>query len=239
VARVRAIPPGLAESAEARFLEGRWRAELGDLTGAAIAFGRLRDAVELVIPLDAERAASLAAMLVEAADVEERDRGDVHAAQRDLGLALRLRPRDGALASRFRHVAALVARTAPAAAVPATSAPAAAPPDSVLPAIETTPPDQSEADDEQLAQTLTDRLRADPRDHASAMRLAGALERLGRDLDLLALLSARLDEGDPDERREVAPLRREVLLRLAREAREAGRASEGELYEMMAASDPE
>ena len=35
------------------------------------------------------------------------------------------------------------------------------------------------------------------------MALAGALERLGRDMDLLALLSARLDEGDPDERDEV------------------------------------
>ena len=94
-----------------------------------------------------------------------------------------------------------------------------------------------EADDERLVQELTDRLRGDPRDHATAMALAGALERLGRDLDLLALLSARLDEGDEDERREVTPLRRAVLLRLAREARDAGRASEGELYEMMAGSE--
>ncbi len=69
------------------------------------------------------------------------------------------------------------------------------------------------------------------------MKLARVLARLGRDLDLLSLLSARLDEGSPEERREVAPLRREVLLRLAHEARAAGRDSEGELYEMMAASD--
>ncbi len=45
-----------------------------------------------------------------------------------------------------------------------------------------------EALDEQRAQDLTDRLRANPRDHASAMELADVLERLGRDLDLLALL---------------------------------------------------
>ncbi len=134
VARVRAIPPGLVESAEARFLEGRWRAELGDLAGAALAFGRLRDAVELVAPAGADRAASLAALLAEAAEIEERDRGDAHAAQRDLGLALRLRPRDGSLAARFRRVAALVTRTAPAAPVPVApaahaGAPAAPPPE--------------------------------------------------------------------------------------------------------------
>src|SRR4029077_7960964 len=77
-----------------------------------IAFGRLRDAVELLAPEDADRAAALAAMLAEAAEIEERERGDVHAAQRSLGLALRLRPRAGGIASRFRRVAGLVARTA-------------------------------------------------------------------------------------------------------------------------------
>jgi hypothetical protein len=72
---------------------------------------------------------------------------------------------------------------------------------------------------------------------AVPMELAGLLERLGRDMDLLALLSARMDEGDLEAQREVAPLRRAVLLRLAREARAAGRDSEGELYEMMAAPE--
>ncbi len=236
VARVRAIPPGLAESAEARFLEGRWRAELGDLAGSAIALGRLRDAIALLVPSTPDNAAGLAAMLVEAAEIEERERGDVHAAQLSLGLALRLRPRDPGVAARFRRVAALVVGTAPrqpppAAPEPSPPAPVEAPPQQPE---EQAPRD--EADDEQSVQQLTDRLRGNPRDHATAMALAGALTRLGRDLHLLALLSARLDEGDPDERREVAPLRRAALLRLAHEAREAGRASEGELYEMMAAS---
>ncbi len=181
VARVRAIPPGLARSAEARFLEGRWRAELGDLAGSAIAFGRLRDAVELVAPLDADGAAALAAMLAEAADLEERERGDVHAAQRSLGLALRLRPRDPGLAARFRRVAALVVGAAPSARAPEPPPP---PPPTPPPpvAVEDEGADHDEADDEQRVQSLTDRLRADPHDHASAMALAGALERLGRDL---------------------------------------------------------
>ena len=83
---------------------------------------------------------------------------------------------------------------------------------------------------------LTDRVRADPHDHASAMKLAGALERLGRDMDSVGLYSARMDEGDDAERREVAPLRRAVLLRLAAAARAAGRDGEADLYEMMAAA---
>jgi hypothetical protein len=56
-------------------------------------------------------------------------------------------------------------------------------------------------------------------------------------MDLLALLSARMEEGDDEARAEVAPLRRAVLLRLAAGARAEGRASEAELYEMMADAD--
>ena len=241
VARVRAIPPGLAESPEARFLEGRWRAELGDLAGAAVAFGRLRDAVELLAPIDPDHAASLAAMLSEAADVEEIERGDLHAAQRDLGLALRLRPRDASprrpLPPRGRP-GRPPRRPGAGGGAPPLPRPRPsrkpAPPARLPRHRAAPPPEHDPAEDEQLAQELTDRLRGNPRDHATAMELAGALERLGRDLDLLALLSARLDEGDDEERREVAPLRRAVLLRLAGEARAAGRPSEGELYEMMA-----
>ena len=261
VARVRAIPPGLPESFEARFLEGRWRAELGDLAGASLAFGRLRDAVDLAPELDADRRSSIAAMLVEAAAIEERERSDYHATQRLLGLALRLRPRDRAVAAEFRRVATLalspVAALAPtprAAWAPATRTPHAPPsvispipppiafepdePDEPDEPIDLDEPTDTSAEDEALAQKLTDRLRGDPDDHAIAMELAAVLERLGRDLDLLSLLSARMDEGDDDARAEVAPLRRAVLLRLARAARDEGRASEAELYEMMADQEP-
>jgi hypothetical protein len=88
-------------------------------------------------------------------------------------------------------------------------------------------------DDEHLAERLADRLRADPTDQGVAMALADVLERLGRDLDLLALLSARLEGGDEPVRQEVAPRRRDVLVRLARRARAEGRDSEAELYEML------
>ncbi|MFT3766894.1 MAG: hypothetical protein QM820_15455 [Minicystis sp.] len=293
IARVRAIPPGLVESAAARFYEGRWRADLGDLAGAEIAFGRLRDAVELSPPPDPD---GVATMLAEAAEVEEHERADLHAAQQSLGLALRLRPHDRRLAASFRRVATLVSQgtrsvvaaappaiapapvvveawpgTLPVAAAPQPVAvvpaarvapppapPVAAPPVAAAPiAPSPTPPPVAvapsapplmevafdddatpdQAEEEALAQRLTERLRADPGDHATAMELAQVLARLGRDLNLLALLSARMEEGDDDVRREVAPLRREVLLRLAQQARDAGRASEAELYEMMAASE--
>ncbi len=247
VARARAVPPGLAESFEARFLEGRWRAELGDLAGASLAFGRLRDAVDISADLDVDRRAAVAAMLVEAAAIEERERADHHAAQRLLGLALRLRPRDRAVAAEFRRVAAL-AQPAPRVVAPPPPAPIETEIEieiepEIEPEVDVEPapdaPYDAEAQDDALAQQLTDRLRGNPDDHATAMELAAVLERLGRDLDLLALLSARMDEGDDDTRFEVAPLRRDVLLRLGRTARTEGRASEAELYEMMADQEPE
>jgi tetratricopeptide (TPR) repeat protein len=244
VARARAVPPGLPESFEARLLEGRWRAELGDLAGASLAFGRLRDAVDLAPDLDPDRRSAVAALLVEAAAIEERERVDHHAAQRLLGLALRLRPRDRAVAAEFRRVAALAQRPVAAPVIQPVSRPIERkieiePEPEIEPALEPEELHDAEAEDDALAQTLTDRLRGNPDDHATAMELAVVLERLGRDLDLLALLSARMDEGDDDTRFEVSPLRREVLLRLARTARNEGRASEAELYEMMANQEPE
>ncbi len=95
--------------------------------------------------------------------------------------------------------------------------------------------DSALAEDEALAERLSDRLRGNPRDRATVLALADVLDRLGRDLELFALLSARMDEGDADERRALAPARRAVLARLAERARNAGNSSEAELYEMMLA----
>src|SRR5262249_54177206 len=88
-------------------------------------------------------------------------------------------------------------------------------------------------DDETVVDRLTDRLRADPNDNETAIALADALERLGRDLDLLALVSARIEEGDEAARAAFEPRRRGVLVRLAGQAREAGRTDEAALYESM------
>ncbi|WP_437631264.1 tetratricopeptide repeat protein [Sorangium sp. So ce854] len=321
VARARAVPPGEPEALEARLLEGRWCAELGDLGGATVALGRLRDAVELALQGRAAAdpatgrgaplgdAAAVAAMLAEAAEIEERSRGDLLAAQRHLGLALRLRPRDAGVLASFRRVSAELAprpvsspagsssgasprrplateerievhvpaprrRTLPPEPVLIAPAPAVAPvvprppaapapiePGLIeeLPTLDNAdtstelnapvPPSVTLAegqspfarglglDDELLADRLADRLRADPADHGVAMALADVLARLGRDLDLLALLSARMEEGDDAVRHEVAPRRRDVLARLAARARREGRDAEAELYEMLLHAD--
>ena len=89
------------------------------------------------------------------------------------------------------------------------------------------------AEDEALADRLASQLRADPRNRATVLALCDVLDRLGRDLELFALVSARIDEGDDDERRALLPVRRAVLSRLASRARAAGNHSEAELYEMM------
>jgi hypothetical protein len=107
------------------------------------------------------------------------------------------------------------------------------------PAVDYTPqPGPVGEDDEMLADRLADKLRADPTDHAIALALAAVLERLGRDMELLALLSARMEEGDDHVRRELMPIRRACLERLAAAARAAGRAEEASLYVTLAlASD--
>ncbi|MEJ7735187.1 MAG: hypothetical protein WKG00_39130, partial [Polyangiaceae bacterium] len=280
IARARRVPPGHSATAEARLLEGRWRAQLGDLAGAAQAFGQLRAAVELRSgqAMIADEAAQLAALLLEAATIEEEQRDDPAAAQLGLALAMRLRPRDRSIGAAFRRVAAARvsgARTAagdrltvaapPATERPTVSAPAVAEgelathrPDAddetrafeafAVTTGEETPhaPDAALADvdleveadagspeDEALVQRLSERLRADPGDEVAVLELADALARLGRDMELLALLSARIEEGGGASDAELRQRRSEVLGRLAEGARAAGRADEASLYESM------
>lgn len=249
IARVRTILPGQTLTPEARLLEGRWRAELGDLAGASLAFARLREAIEAAFPQDADRAAALAAMLVEAADVEENARGDLRAAQRHLGVALRLRPRDRAVNVAFRRVSTELGRAVPL--MPQREdtrpheheddeeprahtrrSPTPVPPSEPVSSGESQAHDE---DDEALVDQLTERLRGNPDDHEIARRLAAALGRLGRDMDLLALVSTRIEDGTPEIVQEFWPIRQQVLLRLAATARAEGRASEAELYEQMSA----
>ncbi len=418
IARVRGVPASAPEAAEARLLEARWRAELGDLAGAGLAIGRLRDHAErdplagagAPVPgtAAAARAGAMATLLAEAAVIDERFRDDLAGAQRDLGLALRLAPRDGRLQAAFRRVAREHARRGAAAAgTGAGGAPAMPPPprraaaavrgrgpapavsdagerleasiaderlssaiadthallanthaplaDTHAPLADThaplghaatprsasgaeplsatiteshapfghaaaprsasgaeplsatiteshapfghaaaaaprsatgreslsatitdthggldpwsvpgaeeppismepevpehgetrgsrssieqdeAPPPSSETlrNEETLAERLSERVRANPRDRSVVLALCDVLERIGRDLELFALLSARMDEGDDEERGALAPRRRMVLARLASRARAAGNHSEAELYEMM------
>jgi hypothetical protein len=51
-------------------------------------------------------------------------------------------------------------------------------------------------------------------------------------MDLLALLSARLEDAPPDRREALLPRHREVLATLEQEARAAGREAEADLFKL-------
>jgi len=217
IARVREVPAAAPRALEARLLEARWRSKLGDIRGASLAFGRLRQAVELSSPTDA----GWAEWLLEAARFERDVQHDALAAERHLTIALRLAPRDRKVAEAYREVAAVVAARA------------------------RHEREAGEGRDEELAPQVpgvtadaeelrVDRLRGalhvDPDNLDVVMQLAAALELLGRDHDLLALLSARLDDADVAERQQLEPRLRALLERLRDAALAEGRESDAELY---------
>lgn len=274
VARARAIPPGSAEGLEARLLEGRCLAQLGDRTGASLAFASLRDGVEHGRAQDPRKAIP---WLQEAARFEEEERGDLAAAKRHLGVALRILPRDTGLLASFRRVAQLheqeleaLRRPGPVLvpvepdASPSASSPevpaeepeagASEEPEEPEGSMATGPEVPAEetgargfpgglrledegggenAEAEARAEQLAEQVRADPTNLEVVLELAGLLEVLGRDLDLFALLSARLEEGDEETREMLKPLQKAVLRRLAETARREGREGEASLYEQM------
>jgi hypothetical protein len=63
-----------------------------------------------------------------------------------------------------------------------------------------------------------------------ADELAALLEQAGRGHELLALLSARLEDATPERRVVLAPTAAAALERLARDAEAAGRHEEAALY---------
>lgn len=214
IARLRAVPDEAHEAIEARGLEGRYRAAIGDLAGAALAFARLRERA------GHERAA--VPWLLEAARFEE-SRAELAAAQRHLVTASAIAPEDETIASRLRSLGERIAREA--GVRPPEPVPIAAP-------NEAPPAAFGEGEAEQRVETLTRSLQADPSNDAIIDELVVLLTRLGRSMDLLALLSARLEDAPADRREQLLPKHREVLALLEREAREAGRDGEADLFKM-------
>ncbi len=105
ISRLRQVPAASPQILEARALEGRYRARLGDLSGASLAYAHMREAIEL-----SEQSEPRAKhWLMEAARFEEDSQRDVLAAERHLAQALRIAPHDDALGQRYRQVAKLVA----------------------------------------------------------------------------------------------------------------------------------
>jgi tetratricopeptide (TPR) repeat protein len=106
VVRLRQVSAASEYVVEARYLEGVYRARLGDRVGAALSFGRMREAIELSL----QRGAHWPAWLTEASENALRVDDDPIAAERHLSVALRLTPEDAGLAARYREVAALAAK---------------------------------------------------------------------------------------------------------------------------------
>ncbi len=212
IARLRDVPDEAPEAIAARGLEGQYRADLGDAAGAALAYARLR--------ARAGREASALPWLAQAATFEE-GRGDLAAAQQHLAVAIAIAPNDTTLGERYRAVSE---RLAPPIAPPMAEPAAPAPP----PVVE----ELDEAETEARVEALTRALQADPTNDAVTDELVVHLTRLGRSMDLLALLSARLEDAPPERRASLLPKHREVLARLEEEARAAGRDGEADLFKM-------
>lgn len=220
IARVRQVPPSSQRACEARAHEARWRSALGDVAGASLAWARARELAEL-----GRADAHAAEWLAEAARFEREVQADVHAAERHLAVALRLAPRDARISQAYREAAALVAARSRRAReqqeirerVPA-------------PRVAAVDPRELDAEAERLIAAL----RADP-GAADVPRLATVLAQLGRDEELFALLSARLDDGEPGERALVVPAYRELLVRLSAAAARAGKSADVALYDALLA----
>jgi tetratricopeptide (TPR) repeat protein len=330
IARVRRIPSSAEEAIEARLLEGRWRAALGDILGAGVAFAHFRELARTRIAPDSRiRGDLVAAGLLEAARFERHQHHDILAAHAHASIGLELRPTDQALRAFYRHVAAELAfptgatsaspalgderepvarraaqgesfvsesreseslsgpsplaprlepeSSSPPSIVPRTLPPAGSsddfeplasrleprpsredgadahedgsPPTPPAPGVEGIEALESfgraldlslddgepvDADLEQRAADLTQRLQLDPTDDTIADELIDVLTTLGRGHELLALLLARLEDA-PDERK---PALRErthaALVDLAARADEAGRPDEAALFRMTA-----
>jgi tetratricopeptide (TPR) repeat protein len=215
IARVREVPSPTERGIEARALEARWRHELGDLIGASQAFARLREAIEAAPKPDP----GWATWLVQAARFERDVHQDFLAAERHLAMALRVAPRDRAVAEAYREAArALASRDRVIRAEP------------VRPVLPKLPEPELGADIEQEISRLEAGLRATPDDLALVQRLVELLEQSGREQELFAILSARLEEGTAEERAWLMPRARRVLERLIAGAERDGAESEAEIY---------
>lgn len=227
VARLRAVPDDAPQAIAARGLEGRLRALLGDASGASLAFARMRER--------ASRDPSALPWLDEAARFEEL-RGDLQASQRHLAVAIGIAPADGAIGERYRSIGERIAARARVASGAREHETPPAPREVVsLEPLEPLgdrehAPDEAEA--EMRVESLTRTLQGNPSNDAVVDELVVLLTRLGRSMELLALLSARLEDAPSGRREALLPKHRDVLSTLEREARAAGRHGEADLFKM-------
>ena len=232
IARLRLVDDLLPEAIAARGLEGRYRAALGDAAGASFAFARLRERAGV------DPAAR--PWLEEAATFEEA-RGEHALAQAHLAAALAIGA-DASLEARYRAVGEHIGRAAGLVVPVSTERPivamAVSDDDEERPIVEEAPPvpaapeELSPEEDEMRVEALTRTLQGDPTNDTVVDELVARLTRLGRGLELLALLSARLEDAPAERRAELLPHHLGVLQRLEDEARADGREMEADLFKL-------
>jgi tetratricopeptide (TPR) repeat protein len=249
IAHVSAIPGAAPEASAARGLEGRWRARLGDLAGAALAFARLRDVAASSMasaPSNDADAQEVVGMLIEAAAMERDLRKDPLAAQRHLAVALRLLPHHAEARRFYREVGSSIARSSnlredvSEPPVRPHDGEDALPPESEredrapMPALDLGLADDGVGDEDveraARADELTRRLRDDPGNEIVAAELTSLLEDLSRGHELVALLVGRLEDAPPARREELCRHARAVFERMAARAVAAQRSEDAALY---------
>ena len=223
IARVRAVPMSSPRVAEARALEARWRAAIGDIAGASVGYAKLREVVELGGPRDNR---DVADWLLEAGRFERDVANDISAAEKHLALALRIAPRNAAVAEAYRATAAVLARKLRPKAEPIQEVVEVA--GQELAVVES--PVESEVSLEQEAEELKRRLMAGVSDLAGERRLVELLTSLGRDDEVFAFISARVAEDPRAGSSRWSEAMRAVLTRLIRAAEDSGRGEEAKLY---------
>jgi len=215
IARLAAIADDSPEAIAGRGLEGRFRAILGDFAGASLAFARMRER--------SGRDPSALPWLVEAATYES-NRGELRAAHEHARVAIAIAPHDETLLALYKDLGARIAERADPQL--ADTPPPPAPPT----------PARAEPLDEERAEeridVLTRAVQADPTNDLVIDELAMLLSKLGRSMELLALLSARIEDAPAERRQELLPKHRQVLGELERQARDAGRDEEAQLFKM-------
>jgi len=258
---VRSVPFGVRETIAARALEGRWRHRLDDIVGASNAFAEAREAaVQLPISTVAEERG----WLIEAALFELDVRKDARTAKRHAEIALRACPNDQHILQVFRRAARAENKTADDAKIADPIVPirpmhherrgeasatcesdaqstvaseglvaSDAFDDMTVGGADVSEAREAAADDARI-EVLTDRVRANPCDQDAVGELCDLLERAHRPMDLMALLSASLEETtDLAFRSVLLSTRRRVLCELIRVCRQEGRFDESEMYEMV------
>lgn len=240
VARLRGVPDADPRAAHARALEGVCRLQLGDIVGAELAWARAADHVEHR-PVPETDARVVRELLLGAAKFV-RDEGRAALAMR-LGMsAVKIAPTDADARAFLQGLGRYVAEqseehddlssTGELPLEEPTTDPGLVEGTPIASAFEAESDDEPQPDtgDEARAEALLARVKADPNDHEAVDALVDVLGRLGRDMELFALLSARWEDATPEEREAMVPKQRAVLERLADAAEAQGRVLEAQLF---------